>query len=141
IAASIAAVCALVFWFVANRPSHTAVQQAAIASLSPRTNKAVLILPDGRRVALSTKHEGIVAGDTLTYNDHTPLLDESFDGSATLLTPTPRGGQYRLRLHARTRVRLTAASRLEYPPVFGGRQRGVTRTGEADLDVATAGTP
>lgn len=141
IAASIAAVCALVFWFVANRPSHTAVQQAAIASLSPGTNKAVLILPDGRRVALSTKHEGIVAGETLTYNDHTPLLDESFDGSATLVMTTPRGGQYRLQLHDGTRVWLNAESRLEYPPVFGGRQREVKLTGEAYFEVATAGTP
>ena len=141
VAASLAVICLCGIWWKANRLSRTPSTTADVAVLAPGANKATLRLPDGRELTLSTAHEGIIAGEELTYSDHTPLLDESLDRNAPLVMTVPRGGQYQLLLDDGTKVWLNADSKLEYPPVFTGNQRMVKLEGEAYFEVAKGKTP
>jgi ferric-dicitrate binding protein FerR (iron transport regulator) len=49
---------------------------------------------------------------------------------------TPRGGQYRLVLPDGTAVWLNAASSIQYPVAFTGKERKVTVSGEVYFEVA-----
>lgn len=114
----------------------------AIHDIPPGGNKAVLTLSGGRRVVLDSAAQDTVltegadivanAGGRLAYNTGNSPDAEILYNTLT----TPRGGQYQLTLPDGTKVWLNAASSIKYPTSFNGRERVVTITGEAYLEVA-----
>ena len=114
--------------------------------ISPGTDRATLILADGRVIDLSDEKEGIIiSNDVLTYSDGTEI-----DGHASSLSSdplknsssvtyntitTPKGGQYSIVLPDGSRVWLNAASTLRYPSRFDDLERRVELTGEAYFEI------
>jgi transmembrane sensor len=112
--------------------------------LAPGGNKATLTLGDGSVITLNDSVHGILAtqaGSTITIR---PDGSIAYVASAAPLKEatafntmrTPRGGQYQLVLPDGTLVWLNAASSITYPTTFIGKERRVTITGEAYLEVA-----
>jgi len=112
----------------------------------PGTEKAILTLADGSRIALDTTRNGAItlqgntslikAGDgQLAYvpvkGGKAPSVGLSYN---TLSVPV--GGQYRLTLPDGTSVWLNAASSIHYPTAFSGPDRSVDVRGEAYFEVA-----
>jgi ferric-dicitrate binding protein FerR (iron transport regulator) len=115
--------------------------------VAPGGNKAILTLSNGQRVMLDSAHDGVLsrqggtqvvklADGQLAYHE---VHSESGKTEAVILyntMSTPRGGQYKLILPDGTAVWLDAESSITYPTSFAGRERAVTITGEAYLEVA-----
>lgn len=126
---------------------------ASAQDLAPGTNKATLILGNGRQVILDSTGKGEIAlqgGAAVTKIDDGQLAyspqtynskkggeksSEKYDLVYNTLR-TPRGGQYQLRLPDGTRVWLDAASTITFPTAFTGDSRRVTVTGEVYMEVA-----
>jgi len=127
-------------------PTMSSGQQAETADIGPGTDRAILVLPGGRRLGLDGRSEGPidVGGDGMDVR----IQDDGIRYTADLGTPvygdasvshtllTPRGGQYRLTLSDGTRVWLNSSSSIRFPAVFPGGERRVAITGEAYLEVA-----
>jgi ferric-dicitrate binding protein FerR (iron transport regulator) len=113
------------------------------------TNKAVLILADGSRIALDSVHNGQIAqqgitrvikgNGTVSLVSNSTLSGEANAGSNTPVAyntiMTPRGGQYQLVLPDGSRVWLNSASSLRFPVAFNGRERIVELTGEGYFEI------
>jgi len=108
----------------------------------PGHTGAVLTLADGKQITLDSAPNG-----TLASQGKTRLLKKAgvlqYKSGATETTTilyntmtTPRGRQYQLVLSDGTRVWLNAASSIRFPTAFTGKERRVTITGEAYLEVA-----
>ncbi|ATP55669.1 anti-sigma factor [Pedobacter ginsengisoli] len=119
------------------------------ADILPGGNKAVLTLPDGKRVVLTDstiKQLANQAGGSITKAGNGILVYNmtSLAGNAGAITgkeifntiSTPRGGQYQVILADGTHVWLNAASSLKFPASFKGKTRLVELTGEAYFEVA-----
>jgi hypothetical protein len=112
-----------------------------VGEQTPGSNKAVLILNDGKSLLLDSTKSGILArqGETtlvisngvLTYKAEGKAGGVSFN-----TVRTPNGAQYHLRLADGTDVWLNAASSLRFPTAFQGADRIVAITGEAYFEVA-----
>lgn len=137
-AAVLAMVTTVSIYFIRWRnTAHSPVQQVMVMGddIRPGGNKATLILSDGRAIELRDNEEGIIVGDEITYNDGSPVVDQT--SAPRLLTlSTPKGGQYQMTLPDGTKVWLNAASSLEYSPVNSGKERMVRLKGEAYFEVA-----
>ncbi len=127
-----------------------------VENLSPGSNKAILILEDGRRVALGQENTVIKEGATqiisqnhqLQYNTNrvdSNLINqevdsvENFDREEKIVKNRlliPRGGEFVLKLSDGTKVWLNSETYIEYPVKFIGETREVTIVGEAYLEVA-----
>lgn len=113
-----------------------------LEAVKPIGNKAVLVLADGRTIALDSAATGSLAmqGDVRVTKDregkisYQPLSNMAAVGFNTV--NTPRGGEYYVELPDRTKVWLNAASSIRFPTAFTGADRSVTITGEAYLEVA-----
>jgi transmembrane sensor len=89
--------------------------------IMPGTNKALLTLASGKKMALEQQVYTVPKGKGQNgYN----------------LIETPRAGQYQVNLPDGTRVWLNAASSLRYPSRFSGTNRTVELTGEGYFEVA-----
>ena len=108
----------------------------------PGSAKAVLVLDDGRKVALTPEREETIqvaeqaeaqsSGDKLTYE-----AEEKNEREVRYNTlEIPRGGEFKLELADGTTVHLNSATRLKYPVAFAGKERRVALDGEAYFDVA-----
>lgn len=106
--------------------------------IAPGSNKARLVLGNGRSVLLDQTADGAVADDeSIRKQDESLIYDETgHAGAAWNTLITPRGGQYRVQLSDGTKVWLNAASSLEYPVAFNGAEREVKLSGEAYFEVA-----
>jgi transmembrane sensor len=111
--------------------------------VDPGSNKAVLILADGRKVTLDNAQSGLLAqqGEAdiqktadgqIIYNQNDQLKKEVLINRLV----TPRGGQHKIVLSDGTRVWLNSASMLSYPTTFSGNSREVKLSGEAYFEVA-----
>lgn len=111
-------------------------------NLHPGGNKATLHFSDGSSLGLDQRHNGIVIGSSITYNDGSVALGSNTDKKHIMTLSTPRGGQYQIVLSDGTKVWLNADTRLTYPDKFTESQRLVELDGEAYFEVTkSAGRP
>jgi transmembrane sensor len=132
------------------RPHQTAKETAQMigpdkSDVAPGGNKAILTLGNGQKIVLDSAANGSLAiqngtrvlktdSGQLTYKEEAqPGTPEKKVVFNTLTTP--RGGQYQLTLPDGTKVWLNAASSIQYPTAFNGKDRTVTVTGEAYFEV------
>lgn len=114
-------------------------KEISLSSIQAGTNKAKLVLSDGKEINLRSDKDGIILNDQLTYADGTPLLAVDKDKISNIKATihVPKGGKYKVTLSDGSRVWLNAQSTLIYPLVFDKRHRKVTLEGEAYFEVAT----
>jgi len=148
-AAAIILLSAASLWLIegTHKTPQTPVAIAPAQDLAPGTNKATLILGNGRQVILDSTGKGEISrqgGTAVTKTDegqlaYTPEGASRKKGNAELVyntLKTPRGGQYQLRLPDGTKVWLDAASSITFPTAFTGDRRRVSVTGEVYMEVA-----
>jgi transmembrane sensor len=144
-----------------REPPSSGKLQAPVAAVqqdvAPGANKAILILSDGRKIALTDAANGQLGqfGNISIQKTKDGQLEyvvgggsgsasgDGADGvagrpaiSGLNTISTPRGGQYQVALPDGTRVWLNAASSLTFPVRFAGPERRVELTGEAYFEVA-----
>ncbi|PRD47751.1 FecR family protein [Sphingobacterium haloxyli] len=109
-----------------------------VNDIGPGSNRATLMLADGRMIPLREDKSGIIMGDSLVYEDGSLLgviPGDTETSTVQLKLSTPRGGQYHVTLPDGTRVWLNSSSTLEYPNKFTGDERAVLLDGEAYFSV------
>lgn len=110
----------------------------------PGGNKAILTLANGTAIILDSAHNGVIAKQGNSIINKTQNGQLVYDADNTAQTEdvqmntvaTPRGGQYQVVLPDGTKVWLNAASSINYPTTFMGKQRQVEITGEIYFEVA-----
>lgn len=134
-----------VYLFTINHPAATReVAVAGVHDVEPGKTGAILTLADGRQVVLDSLQNGVVAvqnGAAVTLQNGGLAYNASGNtGSAPVYNTlsTPRGRQFELSLPDGTKVWLNAASSLQYPTLFSGKERRVLVTGEAYFEVAAS---
>jgi transmembrane sensor len=117
----------------------------SLQPIQPGTDKAVLILDDGREVELDNKGNQLVdAGSGTSVSRNNAMLDYTDlhrSGKTTGNMPvvyhtlsTPKGAQYQLTLSDGSRVWLNAASAIRFPVVFDAA-REIEVQGEVYIEV------
>lgn len=145
-AALIAAIAGTAWFFADTAARHSADEPiAAIDTILPGSDKAVLTLSDGSQVVLDSNVQDLIKergnvdilsnGGRLVYDASKLLSGDRQPVSINTIT-TPRGGQYQVVLPDGTAVWLNAASSISFPTAFTGSERKVTITGEAYFEVA-----
>ncbi|MGX5689710.1 FecR family protein [Arcticibacter tournemirensis] len=145
----------LYLWNRTTSPIATGSEKKAlIADIQPGTNKAVLTLADGKKIALDDAKAGHLvqlsgisvtktADGQIVYNmqnagpDKLCQQKEVHYNSIT----TPAGGQFQVILPDGTKVWLNAASGIRFPMVFNPEERKVEMTGEVYFEVAAKKIP
>lgn len=130
-------------------PVKNSIVLAARKDISPGSNKAILTLSNGSRIALNNAKNGTLAqqGSTavhkngnglLAYQVSTissgPLHNDVATGDNTVATP--RGGQYQVIMPDGSRAWLNSLSSIRFPVAFKGKERHVETTGEVYFEVA-----
>ena len=143
--AAAAAALAGVLFFAGSRyfksPSPAPIAANAPAPLAPGSNKAMLVLADGKTIPLDSANIGALAkqGNTSIMNTQEGLAYKAEGAAAEVVyntVVTPRGGQYQLTLADGSKVWLNAASSIRFPTAFIGKERLVEITGEGYFQVA-----
>ncbi|WP_142685757.1 FecR family protein [Chitinophaga polysaccharea] len=118
--------------------------QTARQDIHPGTDKAVLVLSDGRRVSLTDSSNSIITNSsgeniaqvidgTLSYISSNRNINTGESAYNTILVP--RGGQYKVILPDGSKAWLNSGSSLRYPVSFGTQSRIMELTGEGYFDV------
>ncbi len=120
-------------------------KKSAFLPISPGSNKAVITLADGSKIALTDSLSGKIAEQNgvqitktttgkLEYTSSSKRPD--YTGLSYNTITTPRGGQFQVILPDGTHVWLNASTSLKYPTSFTGNERKVELAGEAYFEVA-----
>ena len=117
--------------------------------ITPGTQKAMLILSDGKQVELEGEapQSDIQEGKTRIRNENKLLRyftgesEEQIEELVFNELKTPRGGGYKLQLADGTSVWLNAGSSLRFPVSFTDSTRQVFLEGEAYFEVSHNGKP
>lgn len=120
-----------------GQPTH-----APPLNATPGGWKATLRLTDERVVDLGASPLGVVGvqGAASIYKQSDSAIAYAVGGGATAVggfneVSTPRGGQFRVILPDGSKVWMSAATTLRFPPVFSGGSRDVQLDGEAFFEV------
>lgn len=141
-AAAILLVAFAMFFYVKNQQNSSL--EMASANIHSGSNKAYLLLANGKKLALTDAANGKLADEagveiTKTADGKLVYTVKSNRPSSTSLTntiTTPRGGQWEVRLPDGSSVWLNSSSALTYPTDFKMReQREVELKGEAYFEV------
>ncbi|PWG81516.1 FecR family protein [Pararcticibacter amylolyticus] len=148
VAASIVLILGYSAWFFfSNSPSSHKYQFAANGNgpdIPPGGNKAVVTLPDGKKVILGAGVRGLIseAGAiqvSRTGDGQVRITNSKYKEPASnnpVIIETPRGGTYQVILPDGSKVWLNAASSLSFPGRFDDAERLVELSGEAYFEVA-----
>lgn len=123
-----------------SKPQAAKITAAAVEDVAPGSNKARLLLGNGKSLVLDQMADGPISGDAQLHKEDAALVYGPSGGNSSNTLITPKGGQYRVQLEDGTKVWLNAASSLEYPVAFNGSDRTVRLTGEAYFEVAKNAT-
>ncbi|MGQ1785436.1 MULTISPECIES: FecR family protein [unclassified Saccharicrinis] len=130
-----------VSWFVFQQVQNNKPQQQTVATITPGSTKAELIVEGGNRYVLPELQPGIIdeEGTAIEHNGEA-LSYQTKPTEAQRMAPVhtivvPRGGEHQLVLADGTKVWLNAQSTLKFPAWFNGDTREVELTGEAYFDV------
>lgn len=114
-----------------------------LADLPPGGNKAILTLGDGSSIMLDSAKNGNLAsqGNTnVTKSKKGELIYNASGNTEEAVVfntvATPKGGQYHIVLPDGSGVWLNAASSLQFPTSFKGKERKVEITGEVYFEIA-----
>lgn len=136
VAATVAAIVFGVWFYTGSLIKNDNSEILSKTDIAPGSNKAILTLANGKRIALSNAKTGIVINlGSLKYNDGSLVEKTSVEGTELLTASTPRGGTYKVTLADGTRVWLNADSKISFPAVFTGDQRKISLSGEAYFEV------
>mgnify|MGYP006375904847 FL=1 len=110
----------------------------------PGTNKAILMLDNGKTILLDDSEDGVLVkqGGTAVSKQGENLMykgkgNNDKDAPVVFNTlTTPRGGQYKLVLADGSKVWLNASSSIRYPVSFTGNERKVEITGEVYFEIS-----
>jgi len=144
-AAAVIASLSFGFWFF-NRKTAPVPRESVVTKVEihPGSNRAILILGNGRRVDLTGTKKGAVArqenvvinktGDGKIIYQQNGAANQVKEDYNTI--EVPRGGLFQITLSDGTHVWLNSATTLRYPSSFRGTDRRVELTGEAYFEVA-----
>lgn len=110
-----------------------------LVQVEPASNKAELVLSNGKKIDLRSDHDIINNKNGLTYSDGTPILTVDKEKLSNVIASiiVPAGGKYQITLPDGTSVWLNSQSKLSYPLAFQDDSRSVTLEGEAYFQVNT----
>lgn len=136
-------------YFFSSRDKVSDINKPYASDFDPGSNKAVLVLADGRKISLTDIGTGAIAkeaGLSITKTSDGQLIytvaKETTNGESSLRSAfntieTPKGGMWQVKLPDGSSVWLNAASSLTYPLAFSGRDKRVVELkGEAYFEVA-----
>lgn len=130
-----------VFYFSGDK-EQTEILPIAENEVQVPGSRAVLILPDGRKVDLENEvlRSDLAQSDSLLLVSARSLKYRDIDSPDTTeifhTLEIPRGGEYLLTLSDGTMIYLNSESTLSFPVKFQGKERKVYLTGEAYFKVA-----
>jgi ferric-dicitrate binding protein FerR (iron transport regulator) len=140
---------ASITYFFSSRDKVSDINKPYVSDFDPGSNKAVLVLADGRKISLTDIGNGAIAkeaGLSITKTSDGQLIytvaKETTNGKSSLRSAfntieTPKGGMWQVKLPDGSSVWLNAASSLTYPLAFSGRDKRVVELkGEAYFEVA-----
>ncbi len=147
VAAVFLALCGAVLWGYYNFYTEETQpkEQLSKVSIVPGSDKAMIILEDGKQIDLSLLRADTVLdqGEYLITKDNKGqisyrLKDSRSQASSVVYNTiiTPRGGEYTLRMADGSLVQLNAGSKIKYPVKFDAKLRSVQLEGEAYFEVA-----
>jgi len=147
VAAIFLAFCGAVLWGYYNvytvdiQPK----EQLSKVSIVPGSDKAIIILENGKQIDLSLLHADTVLDQgeyLITKDDKGQISYKLKDKLSTTnnivynTVVTPRGGEYTLKMADGSLVQLNAGSKITYPVRFDAKFRSVQLEGEAYFEVA-----
>jgi ferric-dicitrate binding protein FerR (iron transport regulator) len=107
---------------------------------APGGNKATLTMADGQQIILDKAKKGLLSqqGNIKIIKLEEGQVTYTGVGTEVLLNTitTPKGGQYQIVLADGSKVLLNAASSLQFPAFFTGKERNVVLRGEGYFEVA-----
>ena len=130
-----------VFYFSGDK-EQTEILPIAKNEVQVPGSRAVLILPDGRKVDLENEvlRSDLAQSDSLLLVSARSLKYRDIDSPDTTeifhTLEIPRGGEYLLTLSDGTMIYLNSESTLSFPVKFQGKERKVYLTGDAYFKVA-----
>ncbi|MFC7523749.1 FecR family protein [Parapedobacter sp. GCM10030251] len=132
------------FYFDDCESNELTIEQAVAQSrIEPGSDKAMIVLANGKAVALGKSNTGLLSkkGKVYVYNsaDGRILYEIHSDrvtGDPYHTVKIPKGGHYHIALEDGTKIHLNAESSLRFPIRFTNKRREVELRGEGLFEVA-----
>ena len=134
-------VMAVVLYVGLNREEEQTLRPSLVSNILPGTSKAVLTLANGQMIPLgkeTTDSTIITDGTQISASGSGITYADGGESEAVVYNKLdiPRGGEFCLTLSDGTRVWLNSETSIQYPVVFGTKERRVFIQGEAYFEVA-----
>jgi len=137
ISATAAAIVLALYIFVPTKTNSSETSLELAKRIYPIGNAAQIYRSNGQIIHLDKKMGGVKISDSsLAYTDGSGI--RQLDSNEQQTISTPRGGEYKIVLSDGTKVRLNAATVLQYPASFREKTERKVRlvSGEAYFEVA-----